>query len=313
MPNTPASASAKRPAAGFLNDLRVLNAAIYRNGSSTSRPRIRSTRLTSGRNVYRRKSLIQRSSSVGKLDRLVDVAPDALQGRHLREQELIVRTAKQLTLYRPSEDKRRQFQLPSVAIAERKIDVFNTPHGNLLISGPDREVGKRFRTIMEIDPLGQIVWQRRILRHTEPPWAERFAAIQTLHTLPVPAYYAFWTLVVRPANHRVFDGLSPQMAFQKAWNGAWPCLAVMLVSGLISAAAILRRQRRYAADHTIKWMVFGFAFGVAGWVGYLAHRRWPAVAACPECGVASPRDRSCCAGCDEEFALPPLSGTEVFA
>ena len=53
--------------------------------------------------------------------------------------------------------------------------------------------------------------------------------------------------------------------------------------------------------------------GLPGLVGYLFHRRWPVLEACPACGRTVPRDRDACAACGTEFPPPPLKGIEVFA
>jgi hypothetical protein len=52
---------------------------------------------------------------------------------------------------------------------------------------------------------------------------------------------------------------------------------------------------------------------LAALVGYLFHRRWPVMDACPACGRPVPRDRDSCAACGAEFPPPALKGIEVFA
>jgi predicted amidophosphoribosyltransferase len=56
-----------------------------------------------------------------------------------------------------------------------------------------------------------------------------------------------------------------------------------------------------------------FLFGVPMYLGYLAHRDWPARIACPVCGQPAPRDRETCLACGEPFAPPAPKGIEVFA
>jgi hypothetical protein len=72
---------------------------------------------------------------------------------------------------------------------------------------------------------------------------------------------------------------------------------------------------RYGASlaERIVWPLFVLLFGLPGWIGYRFGRSWPVLEACPECGVAVPRDRERCLHCINDFPRPALKGTEVFA
>jgi hypothetical protein len=52
-------------------------------------------------------------------------------------------------------------------------------------------------------------------------------------------------------------------------------------------------------------------FGVPGYLGYLAHRAWPARLACPNCGRLAPRDRPACFLCGHDFPAPAAKGIEI--
>ncbi|HUY35568.1 MAG TPA: hypothetical protein VMV69_22685 [Pirellulales bacterium] len=78
---------------------------------------------------------------------------------------------------------------------------------------------------------------------------------------------------------------------RRALRENWPQLLLQIVISACMSLVCRRRQQRYAQRGTWAWMAFVLIFGVPGWLGYLWHRRWPALAACPACGRAVPRDR----------------------
>jgi hypothetical protein len=95
----------------------------------------------------------------------------------------------------------------------------------------------------------------------------------------------------------------------------WP--ALMIIHLLAAGLAVLcyRRQVRFGANRAerVVWPLFVLALGLPGWIGYRFGRSWPVLESCPACGTSVPRDRTRCARCEEEFALPAMQGTEVFA
>lgn len=113
------------------------------------------------------------------------------------------------------------------------------------------------------------------------------------------------------------NGLSatPAEALRRALAEFRPALAVALSIALGFAMLCYRRQTRYGASRTerIVWPLFVLLFGLPGWIGYRFGRSWPVLEACPDCGVAVPRDRECCLHCTNDFPRPALKGTEVFA
>ena len=93
----------------------------------------------------------------------------------------------------------------------------------------------------------------------------------------------------------------------------WALIIPMFIVALLAAALCYRRQRKYAQPWTWAWMLFVFLGGLPAMVGYLFHRRWPVLEACPACGKRVPRDREHCAACGKPFPLPEKTGAEVFA
>jgi hypothetical protein len=95
----------------------------------------------------------------------------------------------------------------------------------------------------------------------------------------------------------------------------WPALAIAQLFAAGLAILCYRRQVRYGVGRMerIAWPLFVMLFGVPGWFGYRFGRSWPVLEACPDCGVAVPRDREGCLRCTNDFPRPALKGTEVFA
>ena len=144
--------------------------------------------------------------------------------------------------------------------------------------------------------------------------ADRYQWLSRSLMLPAPLPFATTTMTETwddPKNDTVESNLGSTLV--RIWRYNWPGFGVTAILSAALAWLCRRRQRRYAQGGTSAWMVFVFLFGPFGWLGYLWHRRWPVLAACPACGRAAPRDREACASCRAEFPLPDRTGAEVFA
>jgi hypothetical protein len=112
-------------------------------------------------------------------------------------------------------------------------------------------------------------------------------------------------------------GLSatPTEARRRALTEYWPALAIAQMIASALALLCYHRQVRYGASRSerLVWTLFVLLIGLPGWIGYRFGRSWPVLEACPDCGVAVPRDRECCLRCTNDFPRPALKGTEVFA
>ena len=92
-----------------------------------------------------------------------------------------------------------------------------------------------------------------------------------------------------------------------------PAIGVItLVAAGSGSRVCYRRQRRYAEPWTAAWVAFVFLLGLPGLIGYICHRRWPAMAACTTCRAVVPQDRPQCCRCGTEFSSPQLRGIEIF-
>ena len=87
----------------------------------------------------------------------------------------------------------------------------------------------------------------------------------------------------------------------------WTSVAIATAISIILAAMSYRRQRRFGLPWTPLWTVLVLLFGVPAYIGYLAHRTWPARLPCPNCGQPAPRDRPACFLCRLDF---PCAGAE---
>jgi hypothetical protein len=102
-------------------------------------------------------------------------------------------------------------------------------------------------------------------------------------------------------------------ALAEALSKMWPTLLITAIISAVLAVVCYRRQRAYGLPWTGVWTVFVLLFGVPAFLGYLAHRAWPARLACPRCRQPVPRDRPACLACGQAFPAPAPKGIEVFA
>jgi hypothetical protein len=203
----------------------------------------------------------------------------------------------------------RSFVLPA-EVRGRSLTVYQLPANRVLLNVSRTVAGDRRHNLYWIDPAGTI------LRHQE-------VVFPAPSFLDKPAGTAWWYTAV--ASAPVVDGiLMPGyvsdlpgdeffLAYRDGLPHAWLPLTLDLVLAAVMAWLCYRRQKRFAQPWTKTWVVFVFLGGVAGLLGYLWHRRWPPLFACPSCGRPAPRDREHCARCGAEFPAPAPKGIEVFA
>ena len=132
--------------------------------------------------------------------------------------------------------------------------------------------------------------------------------------MPVPGLVlGFLISVPWAVDERSWDSLSYFAALSKALHDVWPIFVISPLIGIVMAILCFRRQRKYGLPWTGLWTGLALVFGWPFYLGYLAHRVWPARLPCPHCGKLAPRDRPACFACGREFPEPAMKGTEVFA
>jgi hypothetical protein len=104
-------------------------------------------------------------------------------------------------------------------------------------------------------------------------------------------------------------------AFQLALRQYALYLLATIVAGAILAGLAFRRQVLYQTSpaERIFWPLFVFFLGLPSWIGYRYCRKWPPLVVCPACHAAAPGASQACALCEQEFPLPEVKGTEIFA
>ncbi len=176
---------------------------------------------------------------------------------------------------------------------------------------PDSNVEK----LAWIDALGKISQRDEAELYAGHPRDEHQEAWKAAGVVPSPIALAFFAAVMLPLSD-ITEAGKPGGYFAHAAHQlavfALPLLVVSLFSAVL-AFLCWRRNRRFHQPASIVWLVFVFLAGLPGLVGYLFHRRWPVLEACPACKQSVPRDRDACAECGAEFPPPPLKGIEVFA
>lgn len=140
-----------------------------------------------------------------------------------------------------------------------------------------------------------------------PPW-------QASTSVPAPLAVATTATVFQPWLY-LWQDAEPDIpaALSRSWSEFWLPMAAVSILGVVLAYLCYRRQRKYGLPWTGVWMVFVLLFGLPAYLGYLAHRAWPARLPCPNCGQLAPRDRPTCLACGKEFPTPAMKGIEVFA
>jgi hypothetical protein len=173
----------------------------------------------------------------------------------------------------------------------------------------------RRERLLWIDASGRVVRQTEFtLAGSNRPYNDRAEMWQIAAAMPIPVGLAGVATCFEPLGH-LEAGAEPnyRSALRRSLAAYWPGL---LATGLLSAVLAglcYRRQRRFAQPWTAVWIAMVFLVGPAGLIGYLFHRRWPALERCPACGRLVPRDREACSSCLAEFPPPTQKGTEVFA
>jgi len=171
-------------------------------------------------------------------------------------------------------------------------------------AGSDPRYAER-QEFVWIDASGTVLRRKTVAledtRNDDQPW---------LATAVVPAPIA---VAVFLFLHYYASAIGTMASARWSFAVIWPALLAVSALSAVLAGICYRRQRRFVQPWTAAWVVFVFLFGPAGLVGYLCHRRWPVLEACPACGRNAPRDRDTCAACGAAFPPPPRTGIEVFA
>lgn len=226
---------------------------------------------------------------------------------------LAVRTPESVVLSNFAGEIQRSYPLPE-ELRDKWITFWEIRDGLALV---DRQLDTRegnHHELSWIKATGQIERQREVLLASGATGVPAAAAWFAGATVPAPLVAAFVVpIAAGEAELGRHDERSVVKTYTSGLPAAWPALvAVALVSAAL-AGFCYRRQRRYAQPWTAGWMIFVFLCGVPGFLGYLLHRRWPVLHACPACGAIVPRDRDDCARCQAEFPAPAPNGTEVIA
>jgi hypothetical protein len=249
-------------------------------------------------------------------DRDALAAPEtALPGAALDDAALVVLTAHKLYALNRQYAVLTDFAIPdeargliewfhrqgwAIAFLRSSID----PDGNVLSHemlyavAPDGTIRRR----QEIE----YFWQQTV------PWHQRIESALVPLALPAPLVLAFLEPLLIAQIDLVpeyRDGFSV-MARE---GQIYPCLVALL--SLALAAFSWRRGVAFSLPlgERITWVAFVLLFGLAGYVGFLLHRRWPLREDCPRCHARTVLSSGACVDCGERFPGPVFKGTEVFA
>jgi hypothetical protein len=176
----------------------------------------------------------------------------------------------------------------------------------------DRPSGNREHRLFWFDRSGKMTRREEVVHRWSRPRPPLRQSMYSACLIPAPAPAATTTLLT-PLDHVSAGHESTySSALARSLKETWPALVITGVLSIVLATMCYRRQRRFAQPWTKVWLAFVFILGLPGMVGYLAHRRWPALAPCPACDRTVPRDRPACCGCEVSFPEPERQGIEVF-
>ncbi len=178
---------------------------------------------------------------------------------------------------------------------------------------PDNVVAvEKDKDLLWIKMAGEIVRRTHVDLHEMRKESAAAAATMGSIIAPVPSLVV-GVYVCYPWAANVPDWVSYSDALPRALHNAWPAFVISPMLSVVLAWLCYRRQRKFGLPWTPAWVVLVLLFGLPVYFGYLAHRIWPGRLPCPHCGRLAPRDRSACFACGQEFPVPAMKGTEVFA
>jgi hypothetical protein len=181
------------------------------------------------------------------------------------------------------------------------------------LRGYDRQAGTAKHRLFWFDRAGRITRREEMVLGRYRPHSPLRESSYLACLVPAPAFAAMDTLLNTPMDHLDSQRESSySSALARSLKETWPALVITGVLSFVLVPFCYRRQRRFAQPWTKMWVVFVFIFGLPGLAGYLAHRRWPSLDACPACDRTVPRDRQTCSDCESPFPEPERRGTEVF-
>ncbi len=121
------------------------------------------------------------------------------------------------------------------------------------------------------------------------------------------------TLVQPLARYAAWERVEFRQGVVEAWSAAWPYFVGLLLLGVALGVWVIRHQRAQGVQGVTAWIWAAFVglLGIAGLLGYLAHRRWAIRETCAQCARRVPGDVECCVSCGAPFPGPSPLGIEI--
>jgi len=214
----------------------------------------------------------------------------------------------------PGTGERREFPLPH-ELRDRYLGVYLLQDGLLLTATDWPLYNTAPIDVIWLNEQGEIA-RRQAVTLNRPdlrPMRGWLGKVGAVVIVPIPVLLGLIVVLFQPLEEVIqgtaatyFEALATSV---REYGWLVPPVA-LLAFGL--AAWCARRHRRYGQSGGGVWFVFVLLLGLPGLAGYLLHRRWPVLQACPACGRAVPRDRTACSVCGAEFPRPAARGNEVF-
>ncbi|MGD9128654.1 MAG: hypothetical protein PVH19_14855, partial [Planctomycetia bacterium] len=164
-----------------------------------------------------------------------------------------------------------------------------------------------------IEKTGKIIKSQKVELEASPDVIGNRMSFVAAASVPCPGFWGVVCLVQPWEAPARAEGLGYWAALGRAFGIFWPAIVLPGIVSSLLAFVCYRRQKKYGLGWTWFWVGVVWFFGLPAFLGYLAHRSWPARLPCPNCGELAPRDRDACYACHEKFPAPAPTGTEVFA
>ncbi|MEX0728133.1 MAG: hypothetical protein WD065_17815 [Planctomycetaceae bacterium] len=271
---------------------------------------------SSSQTLFSADGLISLVLQVGRQYETNEEEPAASRNKvmHVQNDVLIASTANEIISFNPVDETVVRIPRPD-ELRGKNVAVLRPTTGNYMLREQhfDRRTGTATNFIYTVLPDGQVLNRRKIVTNRSSDETELMMLMMSV-LMPHPLGSTLFTGILLPMQYTEMDQAPTYAAaLRRSVGEGWLLLVITYTLSIILACRAGVRQRRYGDPVIIPWVIFILITGAPGYLGYLAHRRWPVRLACPSCAAKSPRDRNACLDCGLEFPPPEMKGIEVFA
>lgn len=242
-----------------------------------------------------------------------ELTPRSKKTLRVQDDALVASTTAELIFFHPADESIVRIARPDELVGE-DLGVYRPINGNYLLKKTDydRDAGATTHLVYTLSPTGDVLSRREIVTSRQNQGTEMIPAMMAM-LVPHPLGATLFAGVLMPMQSLEFSEVQTYAAaLRQSLSEFWAFVAITYVLGVFLSWRCLVRQRRSGDATVVPWMIFVFVTGLPGYLGYLAHKRWPVRLPCPSCASRTPRDREACLDCGLAFPSAELKGIEVF-